>query len=109
MQKAKPFSPAQEPDKVTELIEAKDEEALEGLDDDFADDSFLEQYRYADSIFSQRSPGNPAQVLRSRRFDRVQAFKYSKRLQADTIATAESSRGPMSFRQRKQNRTGRVH
>ena len=45
MQKAKAFQPAAEKDKVDALIEAKDQEELEQLEDDFADDSFLEQYR----------------------------------------------------------------
>ena len=45
LQKAKAFQPAAEKDKVGELIEAKEQEDLEQLEDDFADDSFLEQYR----------------------------------------------------------------
>jgi hypothetical protein len=45
LQKAKAFKPAAERDRVAELIEADEEEDLEQMEDDFAEDSFLEQYR----------------------------------------------------------------
>jgi len=45
VQKAKAFKPAAERDRVADLIEAEEQEDLEQLEDDFADDSFLEQYR----------------------------------------------------------------
>jgi len=44
-EKAKAFKPAAERDRVADLIEAEEQEDLEQLEDDFADDSFLEQYR----------------------------------------------------------------
>ena len=44
-QKAKAFAPAAEPDRVCNLIEAEDADELEQMDDEFADDQFLEQYR----------------------------------------------------------------
>ena len=47
MQKNKPFEPAAERDGVQNLIEAQTEGDLEDLEDEFADDPFLEQYRQA--------------------------------------------------------------
>ena len=48
IQKPKAFKPALDRDKVTDLIEAEESEDLDALEDDFQDDSFLEQYRYSD-------------------------------------------------------------
>jgi hypothetical protein len=50
MQKPKAFQPAAERDKVADLIEAEEQEDLEQLEDEFADDSFLEQYRSATAL-----------------------------------------------------------
>lgn len=47
MQKPKPFTPAVDKDKVTDLIEARHTVELDDLEEDFQDDPFLEEYRLA--------------------------------------------------------------
>ena len=45
LQANKPFEPHADRDNVQDLIEAENSDELEQLEDDFADDPFLEQYR----------------------------------------------------------------
>ena len=45
--KPEPFVPAQDTVKDREWVDEQEADDLEGADDDFADDRFLEEYRYA--------------------------------------------------------------